>query len=143
VEQGHPLIQAALKEVADLHAFFEAWFSGTAANTPAVFSRLETTLAEGFTMVSPNGIRLQRHDVIGWLRGAHGTQAKGPFRIGILESEVLLLRPPLVSLGYVEEQGVDSVVTRRRSTAVFEAVRGRGTSVRWLTLHETWITPGR
>lgn len=139
----HPLGKAVLQEVADLHAFFEAWLSGTAENTNTVFSRVESSLGEEFTMVSPSGQRLQRPDVIGWLRGTHGAKAsQGSFRIAIAEPEVLLLRPPLILLGYVEEQTVGNVVTRRRSTALFEVPIEGGQRVRWLALHETWIGPG-
>src|ERR671917_2901102 len=48
----HPLAHAALREVVGLHAFFEAWLGGTAENTHAVFSRLESSLGEEFTMVN-------------------------------------------------------------------------------------------
>ena len=138
----HPLAQAVLQEVADLHAFFEAWLSGTAENTNTVFSRVESTLGEEFTMVSPSGQRLQRSDVIGWLRGTHGARAsQGSFHIAIAEPEILLLRPPLVLLGYVEEQTLGDVVTRRQSTALFEISIEGGQRVRWLALHETWIDP--
>jgi hypothetical protein len=128
----HPLAQAVLKEVADLHAFFEAWISGKAENTDAVFSRVESSLGEGFTMVSPSGQRLQRP--------ARASQSS--FHIAIAEPEILLLRPPLVLLGYVEEQTVSNVVTRRQSTALFEVSIEGGQRVRWLALHETWIGPG-
>jgi hypothetical protein len=139
----HPLAQAVLQEVADLHAFFEAWLSGTAENTNTVFSRVESSLGEEFTMVSPSGQRLQRPDVIGWLRGTHGVRAsQGSFRIAIAEPEVLLLRPPLILLGYIEEQTEGNVVTRRHSTALFEVSIEGGQHVRWLALHETWIGPG-
>ena len=138
----HPLAQAVLQEVADLHAFFEAWLSGKAENTNAVFSRVESTLGEEFTMVSPSGQRLQRPDVIGWLWGTHGARAsQGSFHIAIAEPEILLLRPPLVLLGYVEEQTMGNVVTRRQSTALFEVSIEGGQRVRWLALHETWIGP--
>jgi hypothetical protein len=139
----HPLAQAVLQEVADLHAFFEAWLSGEAENTNAVFSRVESSLGEEFTMVSPSGQRLQRSDVIGWLRGTHGARAsQGSFHITIAEPEILILRPPLVLLGYVEEQTVGDVVTRRQSTALFEVSIEDGRHVRWLALHETWIDLG-
>ncbi|MBM6580771.1 hypothetical protein ILT44_11310 [Microvirga sp. BT689] len=142
VELDHPLAQAALREIADLHAFFEAWLSGTAENTGTVFSRVESSLGEEFTIVSPSGRRLQRSDVIGWLWETHGTRAnQGPFHIAIAEPELLLLRPPLVLLGYVEEQTVGDVVTRRQSTALFDVSIESGQRVRWLALHETWISP--
>ena len=139
----NPLGQAVLQEVADLHAFFEAWLRGEAENTNAVFSRVESSLGEKFTMVTPSGQRRQRPDVIGWLRGIHGARAsQGSFHIAIAEPEVLLLRPPLILLGYVEEQTLGNVVTRRQSSALFEVSIEGGRHVRWLALHETWIDPG-
>ena len=136
----HPLAHAALREVVGLHAFFEAWLGGTAENTHAVFSRLESSLGEEFTMVAPSGARLQRPDVIGWLRGAHGIKGKqGPLSIAIVEPELLVLRPPLVILRYVEEQASGGAVTRRRSTAVLGAMAEGEQGARWLALHETWI----
>ena len=142
---AHPLAQAALAEVLGLHAFLKAWLGGTIADAPAMFARLESALADDFTQVTPGGARLSRADVIAALRGAHGTRAgAGAFRITIREPELLHLRPPLVVLGYVEEQGgAGAIVTRRRSTALFEAL-GESTpdahaGLRWLALHETWI----
>ena len=138
----HPLARAALREGADLHAFFEAWLGGTVEDTDAAFARVERALGEAFTMVAPSGALLRRPDVIGWLRGAHGSRAgQGPFRIAAVEPELLLLRPPLVVVRYIEEQEAGGGVTRRRSTAVFEASGDRNEGVRWLALHETWIGP--
>jgi hypothetical protein len=137
----HPLARAAFDVVTGLHVFFEAWLGGTMEKTPAGLSRLEGALADGFTLVTPQGARLKRSDVIESLRGAHGSRS-GSFRIAILEPELLCLRPPLVVLGYVEEQGMGAAVTRRRSTAVFEECGDGRKGVRWLALHETWIAPG-
>jgi hypothetical protein len=140
----HPLAQAALREVVDLHAFFERWLGGTTENTDAVLHRLESALGEAFTMVSPAGESLRRSDVIEWLRDTHGAKSQqGAFQITITEPELLLLQPPLVLLGYVEEQSTGGALTRRRSTALFEAAAEAEEGVRWLALHETWISPDR
>lgn len=138
----HPLARAALQEVADLHAFFEAWLGGRLDRTRAVFSRLENVLGEEFSMVSPGGVRLRRSDVTSWIWDAHGTREKTVgFRIVAVEPELLLLRQPLVVLRYVEEQEADGILTRRWATAVFEVSVETGI-VRWLALQETWILPG-
>ncbi len=136
----HPLARAALQEVIDLHAFFEAWLGGTAPQTEAAFARLDRALAEGFTMVTPDGVRLPRAAVIEWLRQAHGAKAAfGPFRIAIAEAELVHLAVPLVVLGYVEQQTLGGAIGRRRSTGLIEAVPAADDRVRWLALHETWI----
>ncbi|WP_262298222.1 hypothetical protein [Microvirga sesbaniae] len=134
-----PLARAALEEVADLHAFFEAWLGGRLDRTRAEFSRLENVLGDEFSMVSPGGAKLRRSDVTSWIWDAHGTRENtAGFRIVAVEPELLLLRPPLVVLRYVEEQEADGVVTRRWATAVFE-VSAKAGGVRWLALQETWI----
>ena len=131
------LAAAAVREVEELHAFFEEWLGGTGPRTDAALQRLETALGPDFSMVTPEGARLRRDDVTGWLRDAHGAKGKaGPFRIIIREPEVLHVAPPLVSVGYVEEQHQGEAVTSRRSTALFQ-VDARG--VQWLNLHETWL----
>ncbi len=139
-----PLARAAVDEVIELHAFFEAWLGGTAQNSDLVFSRLENALAQTFSMVTPDGTKLQRSQVIGWLRQAHGAKGSpAPFRIAIVEPEPLVVRRPLVVLRYVEEQSSGDTVTRRRSTAVLDTAAGEGGAARWLALHETWIGPDR
>jgi hypothetical protein len=137
---GHPLVEAAKREVIGLHAFFEAWLAGTCPGTADCFARLETALSASFTMVPPDGRRLSRPGVIEGLRLAHGGKGtSGPFRITIRGLEVLHLAPPLVALGYVEEQVHGDAFTRRRSTALFASLLHEAERVEWLALHETWI----
>ena len=136
----HPLARSVLEEVVALHGFFEAWLGGTESNTPAAFARVETALAETFTMVSPEGRRLPRAEVLDKLRQAYGSQGRrGAFKIAVREPEVLHLDPPLVVLGYIEEQKGDGGLTRRRSTAILAAAAQHGGRPQWLALHETWI----
>lgn len=136
-----PLARRALQEVVDLHAFFETWLGGSCPETEAAFARVESALADSFSMVSPDGRRLSRGDVAGWLRQAYGSRAAhGAFRIAIREPDLLLLHPPLVVLGYVEEQELEGALIRRRSTAVLAAPANPGRP-QWLALHETWIDP--
>jgi len=135
----HPLASAALREVVELHAFFEAWLGGTGPDTALAFARVESALAETFTMVAPEGRRHGRAEVIGQLRQAYGSKGLGGgFRISILETEVHVLSPPLVVVGYVEEQTSPTARTIRRSTAVLGTSPGEARP-RWLALHETWI----
>jgi hypothetical protein len=139
----HPLVRAALREVDELHAIFEAWLGGTGQGSDALAPRLENALSGGFSMVAPDGTRLSRESVIRELQEARGAKGRhGAFRIEITEPELLLLHPPLVIVRYVETQTTSGVVTRRRSTAVFEAAPGDGARVQWAALHETWLDPG-
>jgi hypothetical protein len=140
----HPLARGALEEVVALHGFFETWLRGTGPDTPAAFARLEAALAETFTMVSPEGTRLRRAEVLDTLRQAYGSRGRGgAFRIVVRELEILHLDPPLVVLGYIEEQDGAGGLTRRRSTAVLAAAAQDGGRPQWLALHETWIASDR
>ena len=135
----HPLARAALEEVIELHAFFEAWLGGTGPDTASAFAQVESALAETFTMVSPEGRRQSRGEVIAWLRRAYGSKGSGgAFRISIRETEVHVLSPPLAVVGYVEEQTSPTALTLRSSTAVL-GMSPTGERPRWLALHETWI----
>jgi hypothetical protein len=136
----HPLVRAAAQEVTDLHVFFESWLGGTSANDDAAFIRLEAALAPSFTMVTPEGRRLARPDVLGWLQQAHGAKREpGPFRIAIRDVEILHVEPPLVAIGYIEEQVQGATRSIRRSTALFREDPQAPQGVRWLALQETWI----
>ncbi len=138
-ESEHPLARAALREVVELHAFFEAWLGGTGPETAAAFSRVESALAQTFRMVSPEGRCHDRAEVLGQLWRAYGSKGSdGRFRIAIRETEVHVLSPPLVVVGYVEEQTSPAALTGRRSTAVLETSPA-DERPRWLALHETWI----
>ncbi len=134
----HPLAEAARREVVDLHAVFEAWLGGTGPATDAAFARIEAALAPSFTMVGPDGVARPREAAIALLRAAHGAKGRqGPFRIAVADLEVLHLEPPLVALGYVEDQHMGEARNLRRSTALFRASDGSPNRVEWLILHET------
>ncbi len=138
---GHPLAQAARREVIELHALFEAWLGGTCPASEEVFARTEASLAPAFTMVGPDGIPHEWATVIAGLRAAHGAKGRqGPFRIVIAELELLHLEPPLVALRYVEDQRQGTARSLRRSTALFRASHRSASGAEWLALHETWIT---
>jgi hypothetical protein len=138
----NPVAVSALEEIVGLHGFFESWLRGHCPDTDAAFARLEAALAESFSIVTPDGERLGRTEVVARLRQAHGSKGRhGLFRIAILDPEVLYDNPPLVVLGYVEEQVSCETVTRRRATALLESAQGPG--LQWLAVHETWIGSDR
>jgi hypothetical protein len=134
------LADDALAEVVGLHDFFESWFGATCPATDENFATLESSLGPSFTMVGPDGWRVQRPDVIAAIRNSYGSKGQhSGFRITIAETEILHMSPPLVLVGYVEEQSLGSVRTRRRSTALFTRSPQGSYGVQWLALHETWM----
>jgi hypothetical protein len=120
-------------EIIALHCLFESWL-GAGGGDPAGF---DAAFAPGFTMVMPNGRRLDRAGALDFLRGARGVRGAG-FRIAIEEAEALHLAPPLVLMHYLERQWIGPVETARRATALFRVEAGRA---QWLSVQETWVTP--
>ncbi len=138
----HPLARAAVREIDALHVFFAAWLGGSAPRDPTALSRLEAALAPGFSMVTPEGKRLARPAIIGWIADAHGARGTpaDPFRIWITDVELLHVDPPYILAGYVERQHAEGRDTARRASVLFRADPAGPNGLRWLAVHETWLT---
>jgi hypothetical protein len=132
-----PLAASAIREIRDLHAFFEAWLGGSCPQD-GVFHRVEAALAPDFTLVAPSGQRLSRSEVLAWLRSAYGSRHNpGRFRISIDELAVVHCEAPLIVMSYVEaQQGVEKNV--RRSLAILREAEDAPCGVIWVALQETW-----
>jgi hypothetical protein len=120
-------------EIIALHHLFESWL-GEGSGDPARFA---AAFASDFTMVMPNGRRLDRPAVLDFLGNARGVRG-ADFRIAIEQAEALHIAPPLVLMHYVERQWIGAVETARRATALF---RIEAAQARWLSVQETWVTP--
>jgi len=136
----HPLAESAIREVRELHEFFEAWLGGSGPSGDLAFRRVEAALALDFTLVAPTGQRLSRSELIGWLRSAYGSRRSPErFRITIEEPMVIRCEPPLVIMSYVDVQG-GAEVSARRSLAVLREAEDAPCGVLWIALQETWTT---
>jgi hypothetical protein len=127
-----PLAAGAMKEVRALHAAFEELFTGRCRD----FGRCAKALAMDFSMVAPDGSRLDRDSVLAALRAA---AAPPEFRILIKELSPIWEAADSVLLQYVEEQYRDGKTTRRLSTALFTVEAGAPCGVVWRYLQETWL----
>ncbi len=126
------------QEIVALHQFFEGWLSGRMDASPASFEALERALAPGFSMVAPDGRRLTREAVMGWLKAAHGQ--RGPqFRIWIEAVSLLADRGEVLLASYDECQDDGARQTRRRATGVFARSLEAPGTLAWLAVHETWV----
>jgi hypothetical protein len=126
------LAEAARREVLELHAAFVELFTGRASD----FARCAAAFANDFEMVTPSGARLARRDI---LAGIEAARVAPGFRIEILEIRAVWEHHNSVLLQYVEQQYRDGRMTRRRSTALFEALAEAPCGVVWRYLHETWM----
>jgi hypothetical protein len=127
-----PLTAGAMKEVHALHAAFEDLFTGRCRD----LGRCARALAMDFSMVAPDGSRLDRDGVLAALPAA---AAPPDFRIFIKELNPIWEAEDSVLLQYVEEQYRDGKTTRRLSTALFTAEAGAPCGVVWRYLQETWM----
>ncbi len=130
-------------EIAELHVFFEEWLSGRAApRAPDAFERLEAALAPDFELLSPDGGRRGRAELVEWLRASHGARRAPDFAIRVSAVGARHLGASLWLATYVEHHVADGARTARRSSAVIElpaALEGAPARPLWRHVHETWI----
>jgi len=121
-------------EIKVLHLEFERWFHGQSGS----LKRVEQALADDFLFVAPNGSVVPRADLLAGLRDGHGAHS---FSIEIENVGVRWQRGDLVAATYEEWHIHDDQTTTRRSSVVMERDDGAPGGWRWVSVHETWITP--
>lgn len=130
------------REIRQLHRFFVDWFTGSLPNDASTFARLERALAEGFQMISPHGLRLDKPELLKRLRSAHGAHADDTFDIEIRNIDVRHMLGPLCLLTYEEwQQRGDDPPNGRLSSVLFQDVEDAPNGVEWLHVHEVWLPP--
>ena len=127
-----PLLASAMTEVRSLHEAFEELFTGRSRD----LGRCASALAMDFSMVAPDGSKLDREAVLGALSAA---AASPDFRIRVKDLRPIWEAEDSILLQYVEEQYRDGRTTRRLSTALFTAEAGAPCGVVWRYLQETWM----
>ncbi|TIT90482.1 MAG: DUF4440 domain-containing protein [Mesorhizobium sp.] len=131
------LLSRASAEVVDLHRFFVDWFDRRRCDR-ADFSRFESVMGEGFSMVVPSGQLLDREAVLEHVKASRAT-FNGDFAISIEDIRPGWGTGDLVVLTYVEAQQRAGKQSRRRSSAVFTTNSSAPNGVEWRHLHETWL----
>ena len=128
-------------EIVELHQFFEGWFTGRLANTDNIYSRLSGVLAEGFEMISPQGTRAARADVVDGLKPTHGSWSENekPGRIWIRNVRSRAVGERNYIATYEEWQQTDGAPRGRLSTVLFRERDDAPNGVEWIHLHETWL----
>ena len=132
------LIDAAVREVHELHAFFEAWLSGQGPAGASDFERLPSVLAPEFQIISPAGETMTRDTLIEGLRGAHGARGD-QFRLWVDQVEGRLVHQDCVLVTYQEWQSTEALERGRVSSALFTQ---RAAKLLWQHVHETWLPEG-
>lgn len=135
------LTDDAAREVEALHDFIEDWFAGRVADD--AFDRMGETLAPEFEIVTPEGERLDREELLDGMREGHGSQATSvpPFEIRVDDVTGRVIEEEICVVTYDERQRSDGEESVRTSTAVFCRDDDAPNGVAWLHLHETWVEP--
>ena len=125
-------------EVVELHQFFQQWLSGSLTRTDATFGRVAQALGSGFTLITPDGVLVEREALLHSLREAHGTRPD--LQIGIKEFRVHHREGKILVATYLEWQQSAGSLTVRLSTAIFRETDDRPNNLQWLHVHDTWVS---
>ena len=119
-------------EVGRLHEFFQGWFRGDL--DPDDFAQCESSLGEGFTIVTPGGELIHRDELLAALHQHRGRETPG-FAIETVGRTCH--RVNNVHLVTYEERQSGPRSTIRLSTA---AITAGDDGFLWHSVHETWVT---
>ncbi len=134
-ESAHQ-VEAARREIVELHSFFQNWFRGIAKLE--TFERLERALAPTFELITPNGRCLDRSAILDGVREDYGTDAEATLEIRHVR--LLAMTDTLSTFSYEEWQGRDGAPSKGRiSTVIFRAAASTPNALLWLHVHETWL----
>ena len=126
-------MDAWLVEVIELHDYFEAYFLGTVEG----LERVESALAQDFTMVGPAGITFSRGQTIGLIEGGHSHASA--LEMTITEPELLFEDGETLVASYVENQQWADVANHRLTTVVFSKDDSAPNGLVWRRIHVTWV----
>lgn len=128
---------ACLREIGELHDFFQAWMRGELPRTDAAFARFPAALDARFMLISPAGQAAGVEETVAWIRSAHGSRPD--FRLWTTDHQVRFEAAGCVLATYQEWQTRDGVTTTRLSSVLFRADPAAPNGVAWVHVHETWL----
>ena len=131
------MISRIENEITQLHRFFVDWYLGNSPVHKEQFVRFTSVLAEGFTLITPKGISLDRQTIIETIRKSYNSRED--FRIWIENIGIRLQVNDMVLATYEEWQEDQEEITSRISSVLFRERSGTPNGLIWLHVHETWI----
>lgn len=124
------------KEVAELHEFFQDWFTGKLPDTDEEFERFPSVMNESFHIVSPSGIITSSDQILALVRSAHNS---GEILIWIENHTHLMTLGDIALITYEESQSREGDKRVLFSSALFREKEGTPNGLEWLHVHETWL----
>ena len=126
-----------IDEVKNLHKFIQGWLTGSVPKTEEAFSRFRDALDADFVIVDPTGVAEHRDEMVKSFWSAHGVREK-TFAIKIRNFNHRLTFGDFALVTY-EEWQFGETTTGRVSSVLFRILE-KENKVRWVHLHETWIS---
>ncbi|MHA2108817.1 MAG: hypothetical protein ACW99R_14035 [Candidatus Hodarchaeales archaeon] len=128
-------------EITELHSFFQKWFNGEIHQSNLIFQRLTTVLHSKFVLISPNGMKKHRKEVIQEIWDAYGSRdlKSNPIKLWIENYEYHGEFGSIYIVMYEEWLKNNSDKKGRVSTAIFEKATNNYNNLSWLYVHETWL----
>ena len=124
-------------EIVELHQFFVDWFTGKLSHSESGFARFAEVIADGFTIISPQGVMTERDSLLKSLYNAYDQQPG--IRIWIENVQLRHRDGNILVVTYEEWQAVNDKQTSRLSTVVFREKVDVPNDLEWLHVHETWM----
>ena len=131
-EPALPSLVAA--EITALHVEFERWFRGESED----LERVDASLADDFTFLTPQGEVVCRPELLKALRAGRGARQ---IRIRIEKPTLRLNAADAVLATYEEWHEHADYTTARLSTVLFTHDEKAPGGLLWRHVHETWIIP--
>lgn len=122
------------KEIEELHVFFEAYFLGKVDT----LERADRVLADDFTIVGPDGVTSDRAETMQALRDGHAHATA--LVITTTDFTLLVEGDGFVVASYIEHHKLSERSNRRLSTVVFRASDQAPNGLKWVRVHETWLS---
>jgi len=131
------MLELCRNEIIQLHEFFEDWLNGRILKDNITLSRVKKVLSDDFEIITPNGNRNTKPELLKNLKKAHGSWSGEKIRIKNINGREFNDTTCLVT--YEEWQGRDENPKGRLSSAWFCPTHNDEFPVQWMHLHEVWI----
>lgn len=129
-------LDAIRDDIAALHAFFEAWFNGS-ADPVMLDAELVARLDPAVVFISPEGHVLDASQLINGFKSMHSSNPN--FRIGIRDVAIRQDLGAHILATYTEWQIGATASEPANNARLNTVLMTKSAPFRWLHVHETWL----
>ena len=135
------LYRQCMREVIELHDFFQAWLEGSAPQTESVFRRFTDVNDPAFLLIGPHGRAIDLSAARRWIWEAWNTRPNS--RLWTEAHTLRFSTGEMAVMTYHELQLNDGAPNQRLSTVVFRQDPAAPNGLVWVHVHETWMETER